>query len=241
MVCDLPEDGTDVVPVHNIKAYRGSRDTASQPTALPWAYRKVADIQEPPYSWFQPFVIAHFNTTVLTLSAQFQWVRIRSHGRWVSSPDVLILHISLSTQSSSHFLCGSLPTFMLYGMRLSLKHIHYFMLPKSVSVLLTINLFCLFSCYLIFLLTLFCKFLKPNRCTTIKTESCVCESLSVPIQSWTTSLLYFRMYLKGSSLNCAVDRWLPQTGHFAGSSKQKTLELQCWKHRIPGSVSIREC
>ena len=54
--------------------------------------------------------------------------------------------------------------------------------------LLTINLFCLFSCYFIFLLTLFCKFLKPNRCTAIKTESCVCESLSVPIQSQTTSL-----------------------------------------------------
>jgi len=30
---------------------------------------------------------------------------------------------------------------------------------------------------------LFHKFLKPNKCTTIKTESCVCESLSVPIQS----------------------------------------------------------
>lgn len=43
---------------------------------------------------------------------------------------------------------------MLYGMRLSLKHIQYFMLPKIVCVLLTINLFCLFSCYFIFLLTL---------------------------------------------------------------------------------------
>lgn len=35
---------------------------------------------------------------------------------------------------------------------------------------------------------LFRNFLKPNKCTTIEMESCVCESLSVPIQSWTTSL-----------------------------------------------------
>jgi hypothetical protein len=67
------------------------------------------------------------------------------------------------------------------------EHIKYFKLPKSVCVLLTINLFCLFSCYFILLLTLFREVLKPNRCTTIKMESCVCESLSVRIQSWTTS------------------------------------------------------
>jgi hypothetical protein len=120
------------------------------------------------------------------MSARFQWIRIRSHGRWVSSPTVLTLHISLSAQSSSHFLYVSLPTFMLYGMRHSLKHVHCVMLPKSVCALLTINLFCLFSCYFIFLLMSFRKFLKPNRCTTIKTESCVCESLSVPTQSWTS-------------------------------------------------------
>jgi len=49
-------------------------------------------------------MIAHFNATVLTSSAWFQWIRIRSHGRWVSSPNVLIPNISLSAQSSSHFL-----------------------------------------------------------------------------------------------------------------------------------------
>jgi len=50
VVYELPEDGTDVVPVHNIKAYRDSRDIASQPIALPCAYRTVAVIHEPPYS-----------------------------------------------------------------------------------------------------------------------------------------------------------------------------------------------
>ena len=54
------------------EADRDSTDIAQQPIALPCANRTVADIHETPYSLFQPLVIAHFNTTVLTLSARFQ-------------------------------------------------------------------------------------------------------------------------------------------------------------------------
>jgi hypothetical protein len=50
MVYILPEDGTDVVPVHNIKAYRDSRDIAPQLVALPCANRTAADVHEPPYT-----------------------------------------------------------------------------------------------------------------------------------------------------------------------------------------------
>ena len=53
----------------------------------------------PPYSWFQPFMNDHFNTTVLTLSAQFQWIRIR----FIHS--FLFLNILLQVQPSGYRNC----------------------------------------------------------------------------------------------------------------------------------------
>jgi len=50
VVYELPEDGTDVVPVHNINTYRDNRDIAPQLIALPCANRTVADVHELPYT-----------------------------------------------------------------------------------------------------------------------------------------------------------------------------------------------
>lgn len=155
----MDEDGTDVVPVRNIKAYRGRRDIAPQPIALPSAYRTVTDVHEPPYLWFKPFVIAHFNTRVLTLLDWFQWIRIKSYSRCVSSPFSCYCTFHSSSVKFSLSLGEFAYFHALWTDENLLKTFKGFYAFKK-CVLLTINLFCLFSCYFIFLIMLFHKFLK---------------------------------------------------------------------------------
>ena len=59
---------------------------------------------------------------------------------------------------------------MLYGMRLPFNHLMYFIIPESVCILLTKNVhsFFMFLCILYTLPVVFCKFLEPNMCFTIK-------------------------------------------------------------------------
>lgn len=53
----------------------------------------------------------------------------------------------------------------------------YFMHPKSISILVKINFHAYaFWGYFILLLMVFCTFLEPNMCFTLKMDSSVCDS-----------------------------------------------------------------
>jgi hypothetical protein len=89
---------------------------------------------------FQPFVISHFNITVLSLCDCFQWIVTRPHGWQVGLPhSPTTEQIPLSSVkpcfSSSRVVC-----FVHRAVRFSFNHSMYFKQQKCLCVLLKMNI-----------------------------------------------------------------------------------------------------
>lgn len=121
---------------------------------------------EPQCLGFWPYVIVHLDSGSNRLGRdQVAGESASSHSRAIAP--------SLLAKWSSVFHQMKQTAFMLYGMIFSCNHLMYFMLPKSISILLKIDLHDLqpFWGYFIRSLPIYHKFLEPNRCYTIKIQS----------------------------------------------------------------------
>lgn len=94
-----------------------------------------------------------------------------------ASPSLLLCR-SLSVQLISVFHEVRFIAFLLYGMRLPVSYLMYFILPINVCIKIDCHTFCTLRLFYILLLV-FQKFLEPNRHFTFKMDSDVSDGVIV--------------------------------------------------------------
>jgi hypothetical protein len=69
----------------------------------------------------------------------------RDDTKWLAFTTLLLLHKTLSAQSSCALHEVSLISFMLHGMRLPFSHLMHLIPAESVSILLKVSFNCLYA------------------------------------------------------------------------------------------------